>query len=88
MSTVVTTHRRFSDPLAMAAAVVVIVGGTTLIGVAVNDDSSTKPSAPTAPAQLAPNPASRIGLGDFQQKSAGDRPVSGPHQGRGQLSQP
>jgi hypothetical protein len=88
MSTVATTHRRFSDPFTMAAAVVVIVGGTTLIGISVNHDSPTTPSAPAASAQLAPNPASRIGLGDFQQKSAGDGPASSPRRGGTQLSQP
>ena len=65
MSTAATTQHRFSDPLAMAAAVVVIIGGATVIGVAATQDSTTTPSTPTAPAQAYNYPGGRIGLGDF-----------------------
>ena len=66
MSTAVSTHHRFTDPIAAAAAVTVIVGGAALIGVAMaQTDDAPAPSAPSAPAQVAPNSPSRVGQGDF-----------------------
>ena len=66
MSTALTTHHRFTDPIAAAVAVTVIVGGAALIGVALaQPDDVAAPSTPSAPAQVAPNPPSRVGQGDF-----------------------
>jgi hypothetical protein len=51
MSTATTSHHSFSDPLAMAAAaLVVVVGGATVIGLVSTLGDSTSPVAPTAPA--------------------------------------
>jgi hypothetical protein len=71
MSTAISTHR-FSDPLAMAAAVVVIVGGASVIGVAAfqGDATTTAPPASTQGQAVVPNPPSRIGQGDFTQNNA------------------
>ena len=63
MSTALTTHHRFSDPLAAAAAVVVIVGSASVIGVAMSQDNTD--TTPNAPSQVSPGPAARVGLGDF-----------------------
>ena len=71
MSTALSTHHRFTDPIAAAAAVTVIVGGAALIGVAMaQPDDVAAPSAPSAPAQVAPNPPSRVGQGDFARPRA------------------
>ena len=83
MSTALTTHHRFTDPIAAAVAVTVIVGGAALIGVALaQPDDVAAPSAPSAPAQVAPNPPSRVGQGDFARPERGDQHVgtlSGGH---------
>jgi hypothetical protein len=71
MSTAATTQSRFSDPIAMAAAVVVIIGGATVIGVAASHDSTAAPSAPTAPAQVNGYPGAGVGLGDFTRSDQG-----------------
>lgn len=56
MSTAATTHFRFSDPLAMAAAVVVILGGATAIGVVAQvNDGSTSPAATPGTSVQAPH---------------------------------
>lgn len=77
MSTAATTsHHRLWDPIAVASAVVVVVGGATVIGVAMSQDDSTT-TAPSAPAHgqaVAPNPPSRIGLGDFTRPDQSGRP--------------
>jgi hypothetical protein len=67
MSTAATTQHRFSDPIAMAAAVVVIIGGATVIGVAATQDSTTAPATHTTPAQVNSHPGAKVGLGDFAQ---------------------
>jgi hypothetical protein len=83
MSTALSTHHRFTDPIATAAAVTVIVGGAALIGVAMaQTDDAPAPSAPSAPAQVAPNSPSRVGQGDFARPERGDQHVgtlSGGH---------
>jgi hypothetical protein len=71
MSTALTTYHRFSDPLAAAAAVAVIVGGASVIGVAMSQSNNhTAPSAPSTSAQVGPDHAARIGLGDFTRSQA------------------
>jgi hypothetical protein len=65
VSAELSTHHRFSQPLAAVAAVVVLVGGAAVVGVALAQDDDTAPSNPTAPAQVNPNPPSRVGQGDF-----------------------
>ena len=76
MSTALSTHHRFTDPIATAAAVTVIVGGAALIGVAMaQPEDAAAPSAPSAPAQVAPNPPSRVGQGDFARSERGDQHV-------------
>ena len=69
MSTAVGTthHHRFVNPIAAAAAVLVMAGGATAIGVALSQSDDTAPSAPTAPAEVNHNPPSRVGQGDFTQ---------------------
>jgi hypothetical protein len=88
MSTAITTHHRFTDPIAAAAAVTVIVGGAALIGVVMaQTDDAAAPSAPgaparVAPARVAPNPPSRVGQGAFARPERGDQHVgtlSGGH---------
>jgi hypothetical protein len=76
MSITATTQHRFGDPIAMAAAVAVIIGGATLIGVAVAQDTPapTVPAAPTHGKHVVPNPPSRVGLGDFTQSEQGGSP--------------
>lgn len=63
MSSAIFTHHRFSDPLAAAAAVVVVLGGASVIGVAMASDGSTAPTAPTDIRVNEP-PSQRIGAGD------------------------
>jgi hypothetical protein len=66
MSTALSTHHRFTDPIAAAVAVAVIIGGAAVIGVVMaQTDDPAAPSAPDAPAQVAPDPPSRVGQGDF-----------------------
>ena len=83
MSTALSTHHRFTDPIAAAVAVTVIVGGAALIGVALaQPDDVAAPSPPSAPAQVAPNSPSRVGQGDFARPERGDQhvgTVSGGH---------
>jgi hypothetical protein len=67
MSTALTTsHHRFSDPLGISAAVLVVVGALTVLGVAVTTGEQATPARPTAPAQARVQtdepPSSRIGL--------------------------
>lgn len=71
MSTALISHHRISNPLAAAAAVIVIAGGATLVGVAMSQGDDAAPSAPSAPAQVNPNPPSRVGQGDFNQSQKG-----------------
>jgi len=72
MSTAIGTHHhRFVNPIAAATAVVVVVGGATVIGVALSQSDDNAPSAPTAPAEVNHNPASRVGQGDFTQSQNG-----------------
>jgi hypothetical protein len=89
MSTAATTHHRYSDPLAIAAAVAVIVGGATVIGIAVNQNDATTPTAPAAPVhgKVAVKHPSRVGMGDFRQspENAGHpTPLKGGHTVNGQ----
>lgn len=90
MSTALSTHHRISDPLATAAAVLVIIAGAGVIGLAVAQDEST--SAPSAPNGLTHgrhtswNPGDRIGLGDFTAPDQGGLtpPLKGGHTMPGQ----
>jgi hypothetical protein len=84
MSTALSTHHRISDPIAAAAAVVVIVAGATVLGVAAFQDDPTSATAPAAPTHgkvAAPNPPSRVGMGDFTQPQQGGHltPLKGGH---------
>jgi hypothetical protein len=69
MSTATVSHHRVSDPLALAAAVAVIIGGATVIGVAAFQHDTTTPAAPAAPVhgKITVNHPARVGLGDFRQ---------------------
>jgi hypothetical protein len=76
MSTATATPRR-SDPIAIAAAVVCIIGGATVIGVAASQSDYVAPSVPAPPVhgKVTVNHPSRIGLGDFtrsRQSQQGD----------------
>lgn len=78
MSTALSTHHRISDPLATAAAVLVIIAGAGVLGLAVaQDDPASAPSTPTGLTHgrhtTSWNPGDRVGLGDFA------RPQSGGH---------
>jgi hypothetical protein len=82
MSTALATHHRFTDPLAAAAAVAVIVGGASVIGVAMSQaGNDTATQAPSAPAQVSPGHPSRVGLGDFQRSGtqSPSAPLKGGH---------
>src|ERR1700748_1858382 len=86
MSTAATAHHRISDPIAMAAAVAVIIGGAAVIGVAASQSETTPPVAPAAPRHgkvpgSHPGP-SRVGMGDFaqnQQQGSGNARLHGGH---------
>jgi len=86
MSTAATAHHRISDPIAMAAAVAVIIGGAAVIGVAASQSETTTPVAPAAPVHgkvtwSHPGP-SRVGMGDFaqnQQHGSGNARLHGGH---------
>lgn len=84
MSTAISTHR-FSDPLAVAAAVVVILGGASVIGVAMTSDHTAAPAAPAQARVVDEPPSSRIGTGDFQARQAPHTPpLKGGHSMVGQ----
>jgi hypothetical protein len=82
MSTIISTHPRFANPVALAFAAVILAGGVAVIGVTAAEHDPTAPNAPTAPAQVAPNP-SRVGLGDFTASNQGSEhhtpPLKGGH---------
>jgi hypothetical protein len=66
MSTAVSTHHHSINPIAAATAVAVLLGGAAVVGVAMTQSDDPAASlAPRATAQLEPNPASRVGRGDF-----------------------
>ena len=83
MSTAVSTHHHSINPIAAATAVVVLLGGAAVVGVAMTQsDDPAASSAPRATAQVAPNPPSRVGQGDFARHERGDQHVgtlSGGH---------
>jgi hypothetical protein len=87
MSTAVSTHHRISNPLATAAAVLVIIAGAGVIGVAVSqDDSATPPTTPIGMTHgrhggTSWNPGDRVGMGDFtqSQKTTHEPPLKGGH---------
>jgi hypothetical protein len=86
MSTATATPHRFSDPIAIAAAVVCIIGGATVIGVAASQSEYVAPSLPAAPVhgKITVNHPARIGQGDFtrpqqSQQGADTTPLKGGH---------
>jgi hypothetical protein len=72
MSTAV-SHHHFTNPIATAVAVAVVLGGAAVIGVGVSRDSDNPPAAPSAPAQVAPASPFRVGLGDFSRAQKGSQ---------------
>ncbi len=79
MSTAISTHR-YSDPLAVAAAIVVILGGASVIGVAMASGDTAAPAAPAQTRVVDEPPSSRIGTGDFQvRQGSHTQPLKGGH---------
>ena len=82
MSTTTTASpHRFSYPIAVATAVVVIIGGATLIGVAASQSESTTPTTPAPPVhgKVWNHPGAKTGMGDFndfihQRQGGGNHP--------------
>ena len=76
MSTAISTHHHSINPIAAATAVVVLLGGAAVVGVTMTQsDDPAASSAPRATAQVAPNPPSRVGQGDFARSERGDQHV-------------
>lgn len=79
MSTAATAHHRISDPFATAVAVLVIIAGATVLGVAASQSETTTPPPPTSThGKVAVHSPSRVGMGDFNQTQPQTQPQSRP----------
>ena len=89
MSTALSTPHRIADPLATAVAVLVIIAGAGVLGIALGQDEPTAPATPTPLTQgrdTSWNPGDTVGLGDFTAPDRAGRatPPRGGHPMPGQ----